>query len=51
VCRTSLFSEATDAFEYIKKQPETNQQHQAHVANALLRTLDRKSAIVTVLLK
>jgi hypothetical protein len=42
---------STDAIEHTKKQPEMNQQHQARVATALLRTLDRKSAIVTVLLK
>jgi hypothetical protein len=49
--KTSLDSKSTGAIGYIKKQPETHQQHQARVATALLRTLDRKSAIVTVLLK
>ena len=50
-CKTSSESKSTDTFEYIKKQLETNQQHQTHIAIALLRALDRKSAIVTVLLK
>ncbi|WP_157785724.1 hypothetical protein [Bradyrhizobium liaoningense] len=50
-CKTSLETKSTDAIEYTKQQPEMNQQHQARVATALLRTLDRKSAIVTVLLK
>jgi hypothetical protein len=50
-CKTSSKSKSTDAIEHIKKQLETNQQHQTHLAIALLRALDRKSAIVTVLLK
>jgi hypothetical protein len=50
-CKTSSISKSTDAIEYIKKQPETNQQHQAHIAIAFFRALDRDSAIVTVLLK
>jgi hypothetical protein len=50
-CKTSFEIKSTDAIEYTKKQPETDQQHQTRIATALLRTLDRKSAIVTVLLK
>ena len=50
-CKTSSKSKSTDAIEYIKKQLETNQQHQTHIAIALMRALDRKSAIVTVLSK
>jgi hypothetical protein len=50
-CKTSSKSKSTDAIEYIKKQLETNKQQQEHIAIASLRALDRKSAIVTVLLK
>jgi hypothetical protein len=50
-CKTSLNIKSTGEAGNTKKQPETNQQHQAHVATALFRTLDRNSAIVTVLLK
>jgi hypothetical protein len=49
--KISSVIKSTDAIEHTKKQPETNQQHQTRIATALLRALDRKSAIVTVLLK
>ena len=50
-CRSSLDAKSTGAVRYIKKQLATNQQHQTRIAIALFRALDRKSAIVTVLLK
>jgi hypothetical protein len=46
-----LATKSTDALVDTKKQPETNQEHQEHVPSGLWRALDRKSAIVTVLLK
>jgi len=49
--QTSSKIKSIDAIEYIKKQSETNKQHQTHLAIDLLRTLDRESAIVTVLFK
>jgi hypothetical protein len=50
-CRTGLETKSIDDGGHIKKQLETNQQHQACVATALFRALDRESAIVTLLVK
>jgi hypothetical protein len=49
--RIGLASKSTDTLANIKKQPDTNQEHQRRVPSGLWRALDRKSAIVTVLLK